>query len=55
MKTMPDSSVRFTAAWLIFSGSIRPSISCWSKIGRAWLTVSRRVCDCLGMIFSNMF
>ncbi len=43
-----------TAAWLIFSGSIRPSISCWSKIGRALLTVIRRVCVCLGMIFSNM-
>ena len=39
MKTMPDSSARFTAAWLIFSGSISPSISCWSKIGRALLTV----------------
>ena len=24
-----------TAAWLIFSGSIRPSISCWSRIGLA--------------------
>ena len=54
MKTMPDSSVSVTAAWLIFSGSISASISCWSRIGRAWLTVIRRVCVCLGMIFSNM-
>ena len=44
-----------TAAWLIFSGSISASISCWSRIGRASRTVIRRVCDCLGMIFSNMF
>ncbi len=44
-----------TAVWLIFSGSISASISCCSKIGRAWPTVMRRVCDCLGMIFSNMF
>ncbi len=26
MNTMPDSSVRLTAAWLIFSGSISDSI-----------------------------
>ena len=54
MKTIPDSSARTTAAWLIFSGSMRVSISCWRRIGRASRTVIRRVCDCLGMIFSNM-
>ena len=32
-KTMPDSSASATAAWLTFSGSIRASVSCASRIG----------------------
>ena len=38
---MPDSSASATAAWLTFSGSIRLSVSCASRIGRASATVMR--------------